>query len=605
MKIVLLYWAGVGKITRVYPKIRCPLAKCNSPSVSSRAQGDSQTATRAHQQSGSKGLLRILTAAPAWLLHLAPADERHWRYLIPVLALAFVARAVIALSGDFAFHADEIMQYLEPAHRLVFGNGAIFWEYHYGARSWLTPGFVATVLKLLEIMGLDRPFWYVGAVELMFCAISLLIPAGMYFFAREHFGEITARVAVVAGAFWYELVVFAHKPMTEFTATALLLALLAVCSRPNPHRLWVVLAAGLLAVLAAAVRLQYTPIAFLILGIFFLRTDNKIHLSVATISFAGIIGIFDALTWNGGLFHSYILNTLVNLAMEDLRTVASPPWQFLHWIVVRSTGLAAICLLASLQNLRRYGFLLALIALTLLIHSLQAHKEYRFIFVVIPLWLLIGADIMCRLVPRLNTFLQRKSFIQSPIKRALLLVGAGIVFATIPFTVLFNLPLHQFKLHQVLSGERSIVELISNHDPIFSAYRYLADSPDVEAVWQADRSFSSIPGYYYLHHSVPIYTLGMEALLFSDQERPSLEELAASVTHVVSRDPSLAIPGYVLEEKFGDFRILAREAGGPPIRQWVDYTPTMPSSTFGEIASEVHPRSPKQPPNFGIRFKER
>ena len=85
--------------------------------------------------------------------------------MIPILALAFAARAGIALSGDFRLHSDEIMQYLEPAHRLVFGNGAIFWEYHYGARSWLTPGFVAAVLKLLEIVGLDRPFWYVGACQ--------------------------------------------------------------------------------------------------------------------------------------------------------------------------------------------------------------------------------------------------------------------------------------------------------------------------------------------------------------------------------------------------------------------------------------------------------
>ena len=56
-------------------------------------------------------------------------DERPWKFLLPVLALAFVARAAIALSGDFVLHPDEIMQYLEPAHRLVFGNGVTYWEY--------------------------------------------------------------------------------------------------------------------------------------------------------------------------------------------------------------------------------------------------------------------------------------------------------------------------------------------------------------------------------------------------------------------------------------------------------------------------------------------
>ena len=139
------------------------------------------------------------------LLHPAPPDERPWKFLLPVLALAFVARAAIALSGDFVLHPDEIMQYLEPAHRLVFGNGAHFWEYFYGARSWLVPGLVAGVLKLFDIVGLGQPAWYIGGVKLVFCAISLLIPAGMYFFARWHFGETAARVALLMGAFWYEL----------------------------------------------------------------------------------------------------------------------------------------------------------------------------------------------------------------------------------------------------------------------------------------------------------------------------------------------------------------------------------------------------------------
>ncbi len=51
----------------------------------------------------------------------------------------------------------------------------------------------------------------------------------MYFFARRHFSEEAARVALVTGAFWYELVAFAHKPMTEFMATALLMSAFAFC----------------------------------------------------------------------------------------------------------------------------------------------------------------------------------------------------------------------------------------------------------------------------------------------------------------------------------------------------------------------------------------
>ena len=62
---------------------------------------------------------------------------RTWKYLLPVLELAFPVRAAIALSGNFVLHPNEIMQYVEPPHRLVFGKGVIYWEFFCGARSWL------------------------------------------------------------------------------------------------------------------------------------------------------------------------------------------------------------------------------------------------------------------------------------------------------------------------------------------------------------------------------------------------------------------------------------------------------------------------------------
>ena len=356
----------------------------------SQAHGRGAAARREKRQQALPWSVRLRSMSDL-LLHPASPDERPWKFLLPVLALAFVARAAIALSGDFVLHPDEIMQYLEPAHRLVFGNGVTYWEYFYGARSWLVPGLVAGVLKLFDIVGLGQPLWYVGGVKLVFCAISLLIPAGMYFFARWHFGETAARVALLMGAFWYELVGFAHKPMTEFVATALLMSLLALCVRPASDRLREVVLVAVLAVLVAAIRVQYAPLALLVLGLFFLRTEKKMQLALAAAAVFVAVGVFDAITWDGSLFHSYIVNIRVNLALGDLRAGESPAWQFLYWILIASMGLVALCVLA-LPDLRRYGFLVTLIALTLLIHSAQSHKEYRFIFVVIPLWLLIGAD---------------------------------------------------------------------------------------------------------------------------------------------------------------------------------------------------------------------
>ena len=259
-------------------------------------------------------VLPRIRAALEVLLH-PQATDRPWKYLPLVLALAFAARAAVALSGDFVVHPDEIMQYLEPAHRLVFGSGVTYWEYFYGARSWLVPGTVAGVLLLFDAVGLGQPFWYIGGVKLLFCAISLAIPAGMYVFARRHFGETAGRAALLAGAFWYELIGFAHKPMTEFVATAPLVALLALCVRPSVDHARTAWMAAFLACLTAAIRLQYAPAALLLLGIVFLRTGKRIQLTLAAAGFAAAFGLFDAVVWDGGLFHSYVINLRYNLIL--------------------------------------------------------------------------------------------------------------------------------------------------------------------------------------------------------------------------------------------------------------------------------------------------
>ena len=537
-------------------------------------------------------LRSALVAAPDILLHPASPDERPWKFLLPVLALAFVARAAIALSGDFVLHPDEIMQYLEPAHRLVFGNGVTYWEYFYGARSWLVPGLVAGVLKLFDIVGLGQPFWYVDGVKLVFCAISLLIPAGMYFFARWHFGETTARVALLMGAFWYELVGFAHKPMTEFVATALLVSLLVLCVRPAPDKLWVVLRATLLAVLTAAIRVQYAPLALLILGLFFFCTEKKMQLALAATTVLVGVGIFDAITWDGGLFHSYIVNFRVNLALGDLRTGESPAWQFLYWLMIANMGLVALCVLALL-DLRRYGFLLALIALTLLIHSTQSHKEYRFIFVVIPFWLLVGADVLARLwanKPRPS-------------------LGPASLALTAAFTAIslaggLNALPYQDSVYRAYSRETGTVGFLRNQDPIFAAYRYLANAPGVAAVWQVDRPYFNLPGYFYLHRAIPLYDANTGSFIFADKEKTELEAIAASVSHIASADPATTIPGYSIEKTFGTIRILRRDADEPAIRPWQEYAPTITGGIFTKLMHKLYPDAPTPPPNAGIRFAD-
>ena len=527
------------------------------------------------------------------LLHPSAPEAPVWKHLWLVLALAFAARAAVALGGDFSMHPDEIMQYLEQGHRLAFGNGIVHWEHFYGARSWLLPGPIAGILVLFDALGLGAPAWYVGGVKLAFCALSLAVPAGMYFFARRHFGEAAARAALLAGAFWYELVGFAHKPMTEFAATGLLMALLALCARPPPHRAGLVWAVAALAVLAAAVRMHYAPVALALLLLFFPRAGAapgprwrgaRAQLALASVSCLAAVGAFDAVTWGAEPFHSYLANLRFNLALEGARSGSSPPWQYLWWSLLTGAGLSAVCLAAALRDLRRYGLLLALVVLVLIVHSAEAHKEYRFVFLTIPLWLSIGADAAVRLAAR---------------RPAQVFGAAGAVFSVASLAGLLNaLPRQDDAYRLVFAPEETPVRFVRDRDPVFAAYRYLADAPNVHAVWHIDRPYHSLPGYYYLHRRVPLYDAAAGFRLIGRDRQAVL----ASVSHIVSGDPNLSAPGYELERRFGGVRVLRRQDNAAPVRRWKEFTPTVTGASIDRIMARLYPDGPPPPPDFGIRF---
>ncbi|MGB7949351.1 MAG: mannosyltransferase, partial [Candidatus Binatia bacterium] len=144
---------------------------------------------------------------------------------IHLLALAaLVARLVVIFVHDRVYHPDEIFQYLEQAHRLTFGYGYIPWEYRYGTRSWILPGFISGLLFVCRIFGVDDPAVYTTVVKVVFCILSVSLIYSVYIFAREIGGEAAGKLAAIFTCFWYELVYFAHKPLPELLSTYLIMA---------------------------------------------------------------------------------------------------------------------------------------------------------------------------------------------------------------------------------------------------------------------------------------------------------------------------------------------------------------------------------------------
>ena len=466
---------------------------------------------------------------------------------------------------------------------VVFGNGVQYWEWFYGARSWLIPGALAGILKLFDTLGLGEPFWYVGGVKLALCAISLTIPAAMYVFARRHFGESTARLALVAGALWYELAGFAHKPLSEFLATAAFMGLLAVAVRPSVDDR--VCCASILAVLTTALRMQYAPLAVMLLAVVFLRSRRRVPMALVAATAVLLVGIFDAVTWNGGLFHSYALYLRFHFVGAAIgHADNSPLWLYVLWLALASGGVCAITLVESLRNLRRYGFLLALITLTLLLHSLQAHKEYRFIFVVIPLWLMIGADVVTKFATERAT----GRWVTQTV---------AAVFAGLSLFGILNLLPYQRLVYLAWSFETGYTEFVRRQDPAFAAYRYLARAPDVKSVWHIDRSYFQTPGYYYLHQSVPFYDAHTGSSLI-----PNKATIHASASHILSTTSDTHFPGYSLERAFGPLRILRRNENDAPVRGWHSHAPIIVGEHDETAVNRADRGAPTPPIDMALSF---
>ena len=274
-----------------------------------------------------------------------------------------------------------------------------------------------------------------------------------------------------------------------------------------------------------------------------------------------------------------------------MRAGESPAYQFLLWLTFAGLGLSVYCVAMALRHLRRYGFLLGLIVLVLLVHSLQAHKEYRFIFAVIPLWLLVGSGLTARFVARPEADGDRP-------RRLAGLAAAG--FAAVSLAGILNLLPYQDQVYRAWSRESGVVGFLRNQDPIFSAYRYLARAPGVKGVWQADRNYYNLPGYYYLHRKIPFYDLDTGRRL-----KGNVQVVSSLVSHIVSADPGFSVPGYSLEREFGKVRILRRDENEPPVRPWIEHAPVILTNRTQRIMRRIDPDAPSQPADFGIRFADR
>jgi phosphatidylinositol glycan class B len=318
-------------------------------------------------------------------LHSARFGQRTSKVLLWGLLLIAVALRIWAALTPGFHHPDAIYQYLDPAHRLLTGNGIITWEWRDSIRSWMLPALLAPPLWVGEIVEPD------GSLPLILPRIATAAASLGIVWAGWHIGcrhsPLTAALAGFVAATWFELVFFAAETLAEPLAAAAIVPAIALITSPGIKTRYIFLA-GMLLGFAALARPHY-GIAAASGVLIAWRDDFSVTRFAARKWFvliggallvAGVSAAIDL--WQGLTPFVWILE---NFRQNMVHGVAArygtlPVLAYVAWILEIWKWWLLPALIGVWFGWRQCPSLLATAAMTFLIHSLVPHKEYRFVF---------------------------------------------------------------------------------------------------------------------------------------------------------------------------------------------------------------------------------
>ncbi len=463
-----------------------------------------------------------------------------------LLLVGLLLRLFVAFVSEQFHHPDEIFNYLEQAHRLVFGYGHIPWEYRFGYRSWVLPGLISGVLWLCKTLQIDQPTIYIPLVKAVSCIIASSLIYSVYLIGRQTVSENAGKLAAAFTCVWYELIYFASRPTPETWATYSIAGVLA-CALTRPNRPKAVLC-GALTGLALVLRPHYLPAAAVLAVFLYVRWKGA-HLALAGLGFAAvtaIAGYVDYLTW-GSFFAPFYVLYLFTAVYPVADMFGREPWSYyLLSLAVVSGGIFWAAIVAGMTKLRHTWLLLLLVASIVIPHSLIAHKEHRFVVAAIPLLLAVLAVVVSPAIAGCRHAATRR-----------LLYGLSLI-AVCGVSVMGSmdrLPLEQ----------RFYANTIFARNDALDAYLFLSKEPDLAGIMIVTRVWQETGGYYYLHRHVPIYYPWL-----LDLEEGQWHEY---VSHIITAPDRAAVPGFTPIARIGSLEI--RKQTNPPAQyQHLDFDTT-------------------------------
>ncbi len=306
----------------------------------------------------------------------------------------------------YAYHAnpgplrpDEEFQYLEQAHRLVFGTGLIPWEFVAGIRSWLLPGTLAGFFWAARLVG-DDPTIALWAIAIALSLLSLPTILCAMRWGAQAAGIPGAIAAGVLNAAWFEVAGFAPHPLADAVATSLLIPGLyfAGIGRDDRASSRALVCGGLLLGLTLAVRVQLAPV-MLLAWLLVLRPaapgDARRWRAGATLALGIAVpvlltGALDAVTLTYP-FQSFWLYAWINVGQGVATSFGSTPWYIDILVELVSWSVALVPLLVTIAaGAWRRPVLLVCAAAIIGPFLLLAHKEERFLAPSLPLLLTLA-----------------------------------------------------------------------------------------------------------------------------------------------------------------------------------------------------------------------
>ncbi len=479
-----------------------------------------------------------------------------------LVVLTIILRLVPLLIAPSTVWPDEIFQTAEPAHRLVFGNGLIPWEFQLGVRSWLLPGIVAALMKISRIAG-NGPDYYLPLIAFAFAVLAAAPTVCCFLWCRPLFGVPGALLGSAAVAVAPELVYFGARTLSEVVAGHLLIIALYVLEPDHrvtsPRRRFV---GGVLLGLTFVTRVQLAP-ALVIVALWTNRRADSRHV-VATL--AGATAVVAAAALLDTLTLGYPLASIWRYVIYNVHYGVSstfgvePWWYYLVGELGVWRGAGATMLLLAAIGAWRLPLLSILVVAVVAVHSGIAHKEYRFIYSAIVLATVLGGVGLAQLAIWVRDWL----------------IGRGAKEnAAALASIAFALGWWGSASIQVWTGPTLSSYRLRMHDQLTAA-TYVAHGAapcGLGLYGAAGKDWTDYGGYTYFHQSAPMYW---------PKDEPQLIAAAAGFDTLLYTEPPPVELGFTTLRCIGKVCV-ARRPGGC---QSLPMTPLPVPDPLVKLASE-------------------